>query len=535
MSKSLLKFYSSCFLSSWGDRLWYFALSIYFVTINKDSLLITALNGLLCNLFAILFGPILGGLVDKHQRIKVVRWALFIQNFSVALNCTLFVLIVVFKNFTENTWNGWFLYFAQASMIILNVISRLASTTAKISIERDWVVVISEQLSQNPEEKSQQLSIINSQVRRIDLSTNIIAPLIAGLVMSFFNLGLFYNGTVLSAVIFAAWNVISYAIEIYLLSSVYKQFPALEKTKIERNIEKKRSNLVRKFRKSLRMLKKGWKVYLHQGDILIPSISFALLFLTVLSFDSITIGYSKAQKLKEFTISILHGLGSISGLLGTIAFPFLHNKLKIRLHLVGIIGNIAQIIFLFGCLAAIFLPGSPFIVFHDWSNMCTNETSNHSQTIWTHFVESNCHEYTSILVLLSCMAFSRFGLWLTDLVINQIFQEKIKEEERGVVGGVQSSINMFFDLVKYLAVIALNDVNQYGYLVIMSVSAVSISFCLYIAYSIKIGCKQEPHLNESKIRKSMIKYSKEADKNENVRESDSFYESENETEKLNNS
>lgn len=420
-------------------------------------------------------------------------------------------------------------------MIILNVISRLASTTAKISIEKDWVVVIAEQLSLNAEEKSKQLSIINSQVRQIDLCTNIIAPLIAGLIMSFFTFELFYNGTVLSAVIFAVWNLISYAIEYYLLSSVYQQFSTLKKTKIERNIEKKKSNLYKKFRKSFSMLKKGWSVYLHQGDILMPSIAFSLLFLTVLSFDSITIGYSKAQKLREITISILHGVGSISGILGTIAFPFFLNRLKIRLHLVGIIGNITQIIFLFGCLVAIFLPGSPFTILHNSLSTCQNETNNQTETIWKQFVDSDCYVYTSILVLLSCMALSRFGLWLTDLVINQIFQENIKENERGVVGGVQSSINMFFDLVKYLAVIILNDVNQYGYLVIMSVSGVFISFCLYTVYAIKIGFKNEPNVNESKIRKSMIKYSRNEDNKESVRETDSFYESDNETEKLNNS
>lgn len=418
-------------------------------------------------------------------------------------------------------------------MIILNIISRLASTTTKISIERDWVVVISEQISLTPEEKSENLSLINSQIRRIDLCTNIIAPLIAGFLMSFFNVKLLYNGTILSAVIFAIWNLISFVIEIFLLSSVYKQFPALEKTKIERKIEEKKSNLIKKFRKSVSMLKKGWKMYFRQSDILFPSMAFAFLFLTVLSFDSITIGYSKAQKLKEFTISILHGVGSITGILGTIAFPFLHNTLKIRLHLVGIIGNLAQIIFLFGCLVAIFLPGSPFIISHNSITTCQNETYNQTGTFWTPFVESNCYIYTSILVLLICMSISRFGLWLTDLVINQIFQENIKENERGVIGGVQSSLNTFFDLVKYLAVIVFNDVNQYGYLVIMSTSAIFISFCLYVIYSIKIERNKEQKITEPKFQKSIIKYSIDSGRNEINRESDSFNENFHETEKLN--
>lgn len=54
--------------TSKGDRIWYFALSIYFVTINNNSLLVTALNGLCANLALITLGPYIGSLIDKHQR-----------------------------------------------------------------------------------------------------------------------------------------------------------------------------------------------------------------------------------------------------------------------------------------------------------------------------------------------------------------------------------------------------------------------------------------------------------------------------------
>ncbi|CAF0976078.1 unnamed protein product [Brachionus calyciflorus] len=549
MVKPLTKFYLSCLLSSWGDRIWFFALSIYFVTINKDTLLMTALNGLICNIFSILFGPILGGLVDKHQRIRVVRYSLFIQNFTVALNCVVVVLIIFYKDFTQETWNGWFLYAAQGAMIMLNVISKLASTTTKISIERDWVVVISEYLSRDSneqEQKSKNLTLINSTVRRIDLSTNVIAPLVAGLIMSFLNIEYSFNkninGTVISAVIFAIWNIFSYLIEYTLLSSVYKNIPSLKKSKLERSIEKNKASLMKKIRNSFKFTKKGWKVYFQQGPILMPSLALSLLFLTVLSFDGITIGYAKYQNLKEFTISIFQGVGSVTGILGTIAFPILHNKIKMRLQLVGIIGGITQLTFLFGCLTAIFLPGSPFsisqIFFPNSTSNCTTLDSSSNETIpfwsWNTFVESDCRVYTSIIVLLSCMALSRFGLWLSDLVIHQIFQENIKESERGVVGGVQWSINTVFDLLKYISVIFFSDIHEYGYLVIMSVMAVSVSFVLYTIYAVSTGCKNddEIEMKEMKIRKSMIKHPAEFE----LEETDSFDEGEdntNENDKLN--
>ena len=57
-------------LSNKGDRLWAFALSIYFITINEDSLKITAINGLSGSLAKIIFGPLMGSVIDKYQRIK---------------------------------------------------------------------------------------------------------------------------------------------------------------------------------------------------------------------------------------------------------------------------------------------------------------------------------------------------------------------------------------------------------------------------------------------------------------------------------
>ncbi len=53
-----------------GDRLWFFALSIYFVTINNNSLLMTAINGLSYNMASILLGPLVGVFIDAHQRLN---------------------------------------------------------------------------------------------------------------------------------------------------------------------------------------------------------------------------------------------------------------------------------------------------------------------------------------------------------------------------------------------------------------------------------------------------------------------------------
>lgn len=97
---------------------------------------------------------------------------------------------------------------------------------------------------------------------------------------------------------------------------------------------------------------------------------------------------------------------------------------------------------------------------------------------------------------------------MTDLVINQIIQENVEEEQRGVIGGVQNSLNRIFDLIKFVSVMLLSDVSQYGYLVVISVSAVIVAFCLYLVYAIKQIVSHRyskvPYSEKGPYRKSMI-------------------------------
>ena len=146
---------------------------------------------------------------------------------------------------------------------------------------------------------------------------------------------------------------------------------------------------------------------------------------------------------------------------------FFYYRAKIYLPYIGFIGSCYQFTFLLVCFVAIWLPGSPFSLanrlFSTHVNKCLvggddsvlNMTvpfmqivssSNNSSAIVPTMVstantvvaaptlvdskpriekilfESSCFDYTSIVVLLGGMALSRFGLWLTDLVIHQIIQ-----------------------------------------------------------------------------------------------------------------
>ena len=239
-------------------------------------------------------------------------------------------------------------------MILLNIINNMASLTSKISIERDWVIVLAENVEYKKSDKVDQsksnLTKMNSYMRRIDLNVSVFAPIAAGGIMSFVKISERFNGVIISALFFAVWNIVSLFFEHSLLTSVYNSVPQLKKTETESK-EKKMSAKYSFFQN----LYKGWFVYFKQGMIVMPSIVLSMLYLTVLSFDSITIGYAKSHHLSETRISFLQALGSVTGLLGTFAFQYLNEKRKFSLKIVGLIGSMCQIVCLTGCFFSIWV------------------------------------------------------------------------------------------------------------------------------------------------------------------------------------
>jgi len=82
--------------------------------------------------------------------------------------------------------------------------------------------------------------------------------------------------------------------------------------------------------------------------------------------------------------------------------------------------------------------------------------------------------------------FSVSGLWSLDLAISQLLLERVEQQQRGVVNGVQSSLNMILDMVKFVLVIALPLPRHFGLLVILSFGSVCIGAVSYSIYSYRM-------------------------------------------------
>merc|ERR1712062_347219 len=108
----------------------------------------------------------------------------------------------------------------------------------------------------------------------------------------------------------------------------------------------------------------------------------------------------------------------------------------------------------------------------------TTELAEHTLTFQAYW-----QSYGSVSIFLAGIILARFGLWLVDLTVNQILQERVAEERRGVVNGVQDSINNTFDLLKCVFVILLPSEETFALLIFISFASINFGWLMYALYS----------------------------------------------------
>nr|XP_047129718.1 solute carrier family 40 protein member 1 [Hydra vulgaris] len=482
---------SSFFFSSWGDRMWNFAVGLYLIKLTPGSLQLTAIYGAVVFGTIILFAPSIGSWIDRSNRLFVMRTLLLLQN-GLIICSALFISLILFRVTSDIK----IITFFKVMIIFFGAAANLAFKGEEISISRDWVVVI----CQNNKDK---LTKINAQMRRIDLTVAIIAPIAIGSLMSWIS--------DLSGIgLICGWNILSVFSEYLQLRHVHNIVPELTKKLakeyepipnenepyVNESINETRfTEKVIQFRifEKLKFSYIVWKIYRKQS-VFLAGVALAVLCLTALGFSSITVGYAYSQSVKEIYVSILFGSGALSGIFGTFLFPFIRNKLG--LVKCGVVALGFECTMLLLCVASIWAPGSPSNLkilkkYETESSLNSSFFSHHQNSTKTQLPATTSYSYVSIYLLMVGIVLSRAGLWMFDLTITQLQQENVEEEHRGVVGGVQFSFNSILNLMQYILTMVFFKPEDFGILILISFGAVFTSFIIYIVFSIKTLVKSK--------------------------------------------
>ncbi|SPO00604.1 related to iron transporter [Cephalotrichum gorgonifer] len=431
-----IRLYISHFLSTWNSRLFEFAAVLFLAAIYPNTLLPMSVYALVRSGSAIVFAQSIGSWIDRGERLTVVRTSIVGQRIAVVGSCGIFwAMVQMGEGMGGRAKAGAF-----AVTVVLACVEKSCAQMNLISIERDWVVVITEE--NEPARRA-----LNARMRRIDLLCKLLGPLVISLVA-------------LSSTLIAIWvtlgmSGLSIVPEYLCIEKVYKGVPSLCRRKQDSILpsgDRIRSPIPG-FKASIsRILPISSLPFYFSHSALLPSFSLALLYLTVLSFSGqmitflISVGYSPLH------IGIARTLSTIFELSATWIAPYLMRR-------IGMIrGGMWSISW-----QMIWLAGGVTLFVTD------------SQATVTRPI-------VSATVLAITVGLSRIGLWGYDLCAQNIIQDEVESDYRGTFSTVEASFQNLFELLSYATTIVFSRPDQFHWPVLISCVAVYAAGGLYACF-----------------------------------------------------
>ncbi|KAG7356664.1 ferroportin1 FPN1 [Nitzschia inconspicua] len=456
--------YVSHFFNQFSECTWQFCLVLFLAAFsNYQSLILVTSYGLVSYSFVCAFGSTAGRFVDCANRLQVARQFIGFENCAVVLATILCYMLLSKKELLQSStevqkeslsdWKG--IPTDPSSVLLLVGIHLLGSIAAlldsgfRVAVERDWIVVMSScsihLASGNPsleDELAAQkvwLSDTNVNMRQIDLSCKVAAPAVAGFFIAFFDDGSGRDhGYDLrgAALLVGGLNAISLAVEWICTRKIYYDIPDLalkaeksndeDATLVESHTKSGGNNtevcVQGRGRRCLGMtIPNGLEVYFSQ-PICWAGVSLALLYLNVvLTFGGIMTAYLVWRGMNMETIGTWRGVSSAAGLAGTFVYHLMAKTTD--LVNIGMVSVVLQFLCLTSCYVSLYVD----------------------------------NDSISYALLIAGVCFSRIGLWVFDIAVTQLMQEHVPAPIRGLVGGVQQSLNAFFTLVAYSVGLFISD------------------------------------------------------------------------------
>lgn len=421
----------SRFLTRSGDQAWDFAVPVTLVSLFPSQIFAVGLVYLVSKLGSVLLQPWLAGTIDRWKRLHTAILGTGLQLVGVLLVIVCFILLSVTLHPTMLLFQTGAVWPLLVGVTLGSVSSQLGSGLMDIAVGNDWIPVVI---------PPQNLALVNSRIKQLDLFTEVVSPVVAGLLIAVKLPHLALAGFLLVG----CWNVFSFVPELLLLRSVFLSSPLLQQSVIFVPSSGSQGML-----EKLRM---GWNDFKAQPTAL-PMVAFAALWLSALSPHGFLLtGFLKGGwAMPEVPLGVFRGLGAVFGLMATVFFPLMRSRF-------GLLGGTRFFIILQALVLIFSLPFFYFRVFDGW-------------------------------IFLSLVLISRVGLYGFSLGETELRQRSIPEGQRGRVNGVAGSLTSLATLILYGVGTLFSAPENFHILVIISAGSVCAGALLFTHWSLTDAAK----------------------------------------------
>ncbi len=498
----------SHFIAQFSECAWQFLAVVILAGVsNNQSILLVSSFYLSSYVTVALFGAPFGRFIDMTNRHCVALLCIAIKNTSVLLAtvvCFWLLTIaehqVMQQNIPEEMDKGmqttqWILHDKLSVALIALVhlfgsLRFLFNRGFEVAIERDWIVVLSQQRSTTDQEAW--LSRTNVALRQIFLVCNVISPTFVGWIVSVGHpeeqsrFSELYTATILIGVL----SITSLLIESICVVQACNLVPSLglppqrtthipapptiapddhdkfeniasvqEPQEVEGTWHDESVSMTEKANETM-SFHRSYQVYWQQS-IVWAGLSLALIYSNALCFGGAMTTFLLWEGMSIKQVGMWRGLSSAIGLGGTFAY-------KISTHCTSVVNTGAWgVMYMFGCVT---ISCASFLV------------------------DDN---RTSINILVASAAASRIGLWVFDISITLLYQEMVPNGVRGLVGGTQQSLNSCFTMVSGCLGLVFNKPEQFWVIATVGYVCIGIATMLYTA---GVCCRSQKILRSPTIQ-----------------------------------
>ncbi|KAK8153825.1 Ferroporti-1 [Phyllosticta citrichinensis] len=454
--------YVSHTLSTWNSRTFEFGAVLFLATLFPGTLAPASAYALVRAGAAVLLAGKVGAWVDAWDRLRALRWSVVAQRVAVAAGCVVFLAM--------GRWRWWAMAALFAGNVALACVEKLGIVGNLVAVERDWVIVIAEETGAVRED-------LNAVMRRIDLTSKLLAPVFVSLVDG-------YSSTAAIWVVFLQ-NALSVVVEYFTIAQVYYRVPGLQVPKTASPPPDEHEEPLRPSERPtqpsyLSILLHPWQTYTRNTAFL-ASLSLSLLYLTVLSTGVQMQTYLLTLTYTPLSVSLMRLAAVATELLATCAAPLLMRRISaVRAGLWFVNEQLL-------CVAA----STALYVAALSSSSSSPSTSSTTQK-------------AAGASLIAGVTLSRLGLWGFDLCVQYLIQEEVPPAHRGAFSSAEMALQNLFELLSFALTVVFPRPDQFVWPVLISAAAVAVAAACFAAF---VRMRRGHLLHASRCVKGRERYS----------------------------